>query len=363
MPERDHGGNVQELAATRGADWRTLVDFSASINPLGPPAEVSQLICEHRDLVACYPPNYNAALLSALAGYCGSSSEHLLVGNGATELIYFLLRFFKSRRALVALPTFSEFPRACIATGVAMCAIRFIAAGTRGWRIDWKSLERFLTSGTWDLLILVNPNNPTGATLDPGESERLLQLTRARGVTVLLDESFIDFVPDQSWIGALRQHDHLVVLRSLTKFFAIPGLRLGYLAASPDVIRRMRVAREPWQVNQFAQLAAERCVGLVGYHDATRGLVRRERAALAKRLASVRGLTPYPSRANFMLVHVDPGCGSVGALYDRLLSRGIVIRRCDWWPGVRENCFRVAVRSRADNQRLVDELRTWVCAS
>lgn len=357
MPDLGHGGNVQELAAARGVDWRSLLDFSASINPLGPPADVSRLICEHHDLMACYPPNHNAALLTALGAFCGAGADRVVVGNGATELIYFLLRFLKPRRALVPLPTFSEFSRAGVRSGIAMCGARIITMGSRGWRVDWSSLERLLAGGGWDLLVLVNPNNPTGVALDPVQGERLLQLTRGRGVTVLLDESFIDFAPDRSWIGALRENDHLVVLRSLTKFFAIPGLRLGYLVANAELVARMRAAREPWQVNQFAQLTAECCVGLRDYHEATRNLIRRERAALARRLSAVEGLTPYPSRANFILVHADPDRASVGNLYERMLSRDIVIRRCDRWPGVPANCFRVAVRSRADNQRLVEELR------
>lgn len=363
MPELDHGGNVLELAAARGADWRAFVDFSASINPLGPPAEVLELIQRHPELVACYPPNHHASLLAALAAYCGLTPDHLIVGNGATELIYFVLRFLRPGEALIALPTFSEFSRACVIAGVGSDSVLLIRADRRRWCVDWKALDDALTSRRWDLLVLVHPNNPTGATLDLSHGERLLQLTRERGVTVLLDESFIDFAPEESWIDAVRRHEHLIVLRSLTKFFALPGLRLGYLAASPDRIARMRAVREPWPVNQFARMAGERCVGLVAYQEATRRLIGEERATLAERLEGIPGLTPFPSRVNFLLVEVDPGRAAVGSLYEHLLSHGIVIRRCDRWPGLPAHCFRVAVRSRAENQRLVDELRTCLCST
>jgi threonine-phosphate decarboxylase len=363
MPELDHGGNVLELAAARGEDWRTFIDFSASINPLGPPAEVLELMRGHPELVACYPPNHNASLLAALAEYCSLTPDHLIVGNGATELIYFVLRFLGPREALVALPTFSEFPRACAVAGVGSDSVLLIRADGRRWCVDWNALDNALTRRRWDVLVLVHPNNPTGATLDPAEGERLLQRTRGRGVTVILDESFIDFTPEESWIGALARHEHLIVLRSLTKFFALPGLRLGYLGASPDRAARMRAVREPWQVNQFAQMAGECCVGLREYQEATRRLIREERAMLAEQLERTPGLTPYPSRVNFLLVAVDPGLARVDSLYEHLLSRGLIIRRCDRWPGLPEHCFRVAVRSRAENQRLVDELRTCLCST
>lgn len=363
MVELDHGGNVQELAAARGADWRSFVDFSASINPLGPPAEVVELMHSHPDLIACYPPNHNAGLLAALAGYCGVTADHLIVGNGATELIHFLLRTLRPRDVLLALPTFSEFPRACAVAGARSEGMPLIRADGRRWCVEWTALEEALTRRRWELLILVHPNNPTGATLDRTHGERLLHLTRERGVTVLLDESFIDFAPGESWIAAAGSHAHLIVLRSLTKFFALPGLRLGYLAAHPDRIAQMRAVREPWQVNQFAQLAGERCVGVVGYQEATRRLISEERGFLAEQLENIGGLLPHPSCVNFLLVGVDPRRASVDALYDHLLSRAIVIRRCHRWPGVPEPCIRIAVRSRPENTRLLDELRSYLCST
>jgi threonine-phosphate decarboxylase len=363
MPDFDHGGNVLELAAARGADWRAFVDFSASINPLGPPPELLDVMRQHQELVACYPPNDHARVLASLADYCGLTPDHLLVGNGATELIYFVLRFLGSREALVALPTFSEFPRACAIVGLRSDNVLLIRADSRRWCVDWQALEDALTARRWDLLVLVHPNNPTGATLDPARADRLLQLTAQHGVTVLLDESFIDFAPEESWIGAVGRHEHLVVLRSLTKFFAIPGLRLGYLAANPELIARMRANREPWQVNQFAQMAGECCVRLVPYQEATRRLIREERERLTEQLETIPGVTVYPSRVNFLLVGFDANRASVGTVYEHLLARGIVIRRCDRWPGLPAHCIRVAVRLRHENEQLVNELRTVLCST
>lgn len=363
MREDGHGGNVLALAAARGADWRTFVDFSASINPLGPPPEVLELLRAEQAIIAHYPQRHNPALLTALGRYAGVCADHLLVGNGAAELIYFTLRFLKPRAALVALPTFSEFPRACALNEVVCDTVDFIRPRPAGWCKDWQAVEDALTTGRYDLLVLVHPNNPTGATLDTARGERLLQVAGERGVTVLLDESFIDFAPEDSWIDAIARHPHLIVLRSLTKFFALPGLRLGYLATDPARIVRMHAVREPWPVNQLAQMAGERCAGLIHYQEATRQLVDRERAVLADALQQLPGVSPFPSRVNFLLVALDARHVAVSAAYEHLLSRRIIVRRCDGWPGVPDNCMRVAVRRREDNRRLLDELKDYLCST
>jgi threonine-phosphate decarboxylase len=363
MRNLDHGGSVLELAAARGVDWRTFVDFSASINPLGPPAEVLELLGQHPELVTCYPSNDHASLRSALADYCRVTPDHILAGNGATDLVHFTLRFLRPQQALVALPTFSEFPRACVASGVRTEGHTLIRADNGDWCIDWTGLEEALSARHQDLLILVHPNNPTGATLGPSHADRLMELTQQRGTAVLLDESFIDFAPDESWIDELGRYGHLLVLRSLTKFFAIPGLRLGYLVARPELVARMQAAREPWQVNQFAQMAGVRCVRPSDYHEATRRLIREERAWLTTQLARLPALSPYPSRVNILLVRIDPERIKVGTVYDRLLAQGVIVRNCDGWPGLPENCLRIAVRSRKENQRLVDALKECLCAA
>ncbi len=363
MRSLDHGGSVLELAAARGVDWRTFVDFSASINPLGPPAEVLELLAQHPELVTCYPSTDHAGLRSALADYCRVTPDHIIAGNGATDLIYFTLRFLRPQEVLVALPTFSEFPRACAASGMRTEGHTLIRADDHGWCIDWTGLEKALSARHRDLLVLVHPNNPTGATLDSSHADHLMELTQERGTAVLLDESFIDFAPDESWIDKLGRYRHLLVLRSLTKFFAIPGLRLGYLVARPHLVAEMQAAREPWQVNQFAQMAGERCVRRPDYHEATRRLIREERAWLTTQLERMPAVCPYPSRVNFLLVRIDPDRIKVGTIYERLLAQRIIVRNCDGWPGLPENCLRIAVRSRNENQRLVDALKECLCAA
>lgn len=360
MAELDHGGNVQEIAAQLGADWRTFIDFSASINPLGPPREVLDLMRDCAALLAAYPPNHNAALLAALAEYCGLTPDHLVVGNGATDLIYFVFRFFAPREVLLTCPTFSEFRRACLNLGIGVDAMVLLRTDGRRWCVDWRALDERLRARSPNLLVLVHPNNPTGATLALDEALDVLELTRHRDITVLLDESFIDFIPDESWVSVLAVYEHLVIVRSLTKFFAIPGLRLGYLAASPALTARMRQVREPWQVNQLSQAAGQACVAAREYHERTRRLIADERARLAESLAAIPGFTPFPSRVNFLLVNVDPVVARVSAIHERLLSHRILIRRCDTWSGLPDNCFRVAVRSRAENEQLIEGLRTCV---
>jgi threonine-phosphate decarboxylase len=353
----DHGGAVLEFARRNGIDYREFLDFSASINPLGPPEELLELIRKNLDVLACYPENCNEGLVRALGAHCGVRPANILAGNGATELIYFLLSYLKPRSSLVALPTFSEFPRACAIMGTRIEAVPFIHLEAGGFRFDSGVLLEALKRSAVDLVILVHPNNPTGALLERTLIDELLRETRERNTSVLLDESFIDFVPGQTAINRLEANPHVFLLRSLTKFYAIPGLRLGYLVADAARVREMLEMRQPWQVNQLAQLAGELCPTLAGYGAQTLELIRQERAWLEHQLAAIAGLVSYPGAANFLLVRLDPTIGSVREIHNRLLQHRILIRRCDGWPGLPDNCFRIAVRSRKENELLIERLK------
>lgn len=358
MSEADHGGRVLEIARVRDEDFRTFLDFSASLNPLGPPPEVLELLRREIDQVACYPEGESPKLLAGLARYAQTAPEGILLGNGATELIYFLLRFLRPRRVVLPVPTFSEYHRACRITGADFDPFNFILSDHRGdWTFDWPGLLEQVEWHGGDLLVLVHPNNPTGALLDEAFAESLLETTRARGTAVLLDESFIDFVPGASWIAWQERYDHLLILRSLTKFFALAGLRLGYLIGAPDRIAKMRGGREPWPVNQLALLAAEVLPSLEDYSRRTRDLVSVERNCLLSELASLPGLRPFAGRANFILVQADPEVAGVDRICRDLLRERILIRNCRNWPGLPANCFRLAVRSRSENGRLLEALR------
>jgi threonine-phosphate decarboxylase len=327
-----HGGGIFAAARELGCDWRELLDFSASINPLGPPPGVFAAITDARDRIAHYPDPQACELSGALAAIWGVQPEQILVGNGATELLHFLARtaptIWPQNGLTIAVPAFSEFHRAYPGAGLASLE------DMDGWPEDG-----------W--LILTRPANPTGSLVPYAAlAERL----RATTQPVIVDESFLDFTDDVSVAALLSERDGLFILRSLTKFYALPGLRVGALLASEATLARLRPVREPWQVNVFAQSAAIAAIRDRRYAEATRSFVRSESGWLRRQIDELPGTATLPPTANYIAVRLRYS-GEV--LVTRLRERCILIRDCGGWPGVSGEMVRVAVRTRIENQRLV----------
>ncbi len=325
----DHGGNIFAVAREHGWDWRDVLDFSASINPLGPAPGVHAAICSAINRIGHYPEREPVRLRRALAELWGIDEEQILLGNGATELIFFAARVLGDREVTLALPVFSEFHRAFPNARITSLA----------------DASQWPKSG---LLVLTRPANPTGCTLD-------LDTLRDRKSSLLIDESFIEFSGKPS---AVTLPNPPFVLRSLTKFYALPGLRLGALIASRDTVRKWRQLREPWQVNVLAEEAA--LAGLADTEHSARSIefVRSERAWLHAQLQSIQGIQPRESDANFIYVQLSYRALTLSQF---LLSHKILIRNCTDWPGLAEEAVRIAVRPRDENERLLECWRNFKC--
>lgn len=350
-----HGGNVFAVARALGIVPEEIVDFSASINPLGPPAGLKPAVLAALDRAVHYPDDEALDLKVALADHHGVSPDHITVANGSTELIHLLPRLFPPGRALIVSPPFAEYARALEKCG--WHREFFPLDRNKGFSLDLKRLETHLQGG-WDLLYLCNPNNPAGSVHPPAEVAEIAAICRRSGTFLVLDEAFIDFCPEQSAVHLLLSEPQAVILRSLTKFFAMPGLRLGYALAHPGVSRQLAALREPWSVNVLAQAAGLAALADVDFRCRTLALVREEAAFLCAGLQSIPGLCPYPAAANYLLVRIDSSLSvTAAALRNRLLERRILIRDCANFPGLDPNYFRVAVRTRGENLQLLDELQ------
>ncbi len=313
-----HGGRLFAAAAARGWDWRDMLDFSANINPLGPSPLVQPAIEAALGRIAHYPDSHPRGLLAALSDVWRVPVESLLLGNGATELIHFLPRVVEGP-VTIAVPAFTEFHR--VFPQAAAVSVSNPATWPRdGW------------------LIVTRPVNPTGAMPD------LLPWLDATRNPVLVDESFLEFTGAAS--VALRR-SNVYVLRSLTKFYALPGLRLGALVGSPDTIGQWSALRDPWAVNTLAAAAGEAAVRDLDHGRRTLELVRAERDRLRAAIPDA-----CPSHANFLCATLT-GAASRAAAF--LEDRGILIRDCTGWPGVEgSRTIRIAVRTRAENERLIE---------
>ena len=329
-----HGGNIFELARRRGCDWRDIIDFSASINPLGPAPGVHQAIVGAINRIVHYPEREPAELKEVLAAKWCVDNDQILLGNGATELIYFLARTFRGLDACLRVPVFSEFHRA-------FPDARLVESQHPD---DWP---------TTGLIVLTRPENPTGLLLDAGRLTKWLAGTEH---AVIVDESFIEFSGAASLVSMIEQRPNLIVLRSLTKFYALPGLRVGALITSKNLIQQWQAHREPWQVNVLASAAAVAALRDDDHAAKSVAFIESEREWLHSQCRRLTGTSVARSHANFIHIGLEYPAAS---LKEHLFAQNILVRDCSGWLGVPGESVRIAVRTRRENMQLLDAWRKF----
>ncbi len=330
-----HGGDIFRIADQRGWDWRDVLDFSANINPLGPAPGVPDAIRAAMDRIPHYPDQEPVAISALLSKQWSVPASQILLGNGATELLHFFARIRREPFVTLVVPTFSEFHRAFPHAKMA----------------HWDDFEAWPTSG---LVVLTNPNNPTGKLARADLEDWLLSTSHP----VMVDESFLDFTDAPSVMQLLPQRPSLFVLRSLTKFYAIPGLRVGALVGGEEEIAVLRHVREPWQVNVLAAAAAIASLSDSDYALRSRCFIERERPWLMERIAQFPGVRVEPSCVNFLYVRLDY---DPARLCGFLLEHKILLRNCSLWAGFEQPSVRFAVRNREENTRLLDAWSEFRC--
>jgi len=347
MIDRTHGGNCLK---------RNIVDFSVNTNPLGLPKGLPDIISKNIDCVLRYPDPSSEQLKRKLAAVHAVGPENIVIGNGSIELIYLVPRAFKTKRSLIITPTFSEYEFAIKSNG--SMPTFFSTSEKGGFKIDCGKLAERLPR--CDALFLCNPNNPTGSMLCSDDVLYLSRLCRKHKGLLIIDEAFIEFTEQPKGttiISDAVKNGSLIILRSLTKFFAIPGLRLGYAIGHKSIIGRIVKLQYPWNVNGLAQLAGEKVLADKVYMGQTRLFIAKERQYMSERLGSIKGLKVYPSSTNFILCKLrNTQVKSSIELTRRLLRDGIYIRACGNFRGLNNRFFRVAVRKRDDNDRLISSM-------
>ena len=341
---RHHGAHGGAVSRSLGVSERDLLDFSQNVNPLGAPARV--LEAAQRALyeeAGRYPDAGYPRLRGALATYLGVPPGNVVPTNGGAEALFLAARAAGAAgRALILEPTFSEYAAAARAAGLE--PVRRVARRSEdGFRLDHAALENLEGVA---LVFLCNPNNPTGNALSRAEVLEVADRVRERSAVLVVDEAFADFAPGTGVAAEIGEG--LYVARSFTKFFAIPGLRLGCLVC--ERAGRVQELQPSWPVNAVAAAAGIAAVGDQDFIDASLAGVARLRERLFDSLDALPGLTPFPGAANFLLVR-----GPVG-LSERLARRGVLVRGCEPFRGLGPGYFRVAVRGARENGRLVAAL-------
>jgi len=353
-----HGGNIYEVAAQQELDPAKIIDFSASINPLGLSPKARKRIWKEGLAAALHYPDTQCRELSkALAEYHRIPEDRILPGAGSTEFIYSIPRILELNRVLLVTPACSEYENTLEIRGRAPKVYFFETREEDGFELTVEGLLLALTQ-EYDALYLCNPNNPTGILTEKKDLLRVLAQTEREKTWFILDEAFIDFVPEESLLREAAFSSRLIILRSLTHFFAMPGLRAGYMVCNPEVIRNFEEEKEPWSVNALAQIAAVESLRDKTYVDRTLAYIREERENLTLGLQGIPGFIPYPGSANYLLVQLHPSLNLTAAeLRKKMIPRGILIRDCQSFHHLGPYFFRIAVRTHKENQALLKSLR------
>jgi len=328
-----HGGDIFAAAGRQGVPWQQVLDFSASINPLGPSPRVKEAILSSVDRIAHYPPIHASDLRCRLAVEWGIAKDQILTGNGAVDLLRDVCAFFPDGH--LAVPVFSEFHR--LWRNALLC------------RVD--------DAATWPMqgtLVVTRPVNPTGSLID---TEIVIAYLRRSKAMILVDESFIDFSSAPSLVGLAAEFPQILVLRSLTKFHALPGLRVGALVGHPEIVERLSRLRPPWAVNTLAEQAALAALDDREHANATRKFVQEERAWVSREFAAISDTRVWPSEANYIYIEIPYATRLVAFA----AQRNILVRDCTAWPGCERSGIRVAVRRRWENERLLAVWKEFLC--
>lgn len=358
MTTFDHGGNLFAIARQLGLKPHELLDFSASINPLGMPAGMRRAIVDQVDRLVHYPDAGAQPLKEALAAYHHVSPDQICPANGSTELIYLLPRLVKGERALIVAPAFSEYAHALEVAGWEVAY--HILSPDDGFSLSLPSLEQRLSEG-YDLLFLCNPGNPTGALCSRAEVDAVQALCSCFGTLLVLDEAFIDFCGEEiAATLSVACSGNGIVLRSMTKFYAMPGLRLGYAVTDAATCQRLEASRGPWNVNTLAQAAGLAAIADDGFRAQSVAAVAELREAMTRQLAAVTPLKPFPGKANYLLLRLPAGYPA-GELCRKMLGRGLLIRDCSTFVGLNGGFVRVAVRTPDENARLIATFAELFC--
>ena len=380
-----HGGNIYKVF--REKNIKEILDYSSNINPYGIPESLKKRITENLEILERYPDPDYIELRQKLAHLNKVDISNIILGNGATEIIFLFMKVINPKKILIAAPTFGEYERAVKATE--RVEDSSILGNSNKKKYDEKSfgkqkieIEYFelkesddfkLNIGNlknelakkYDLLIICNPNNPTGKFLKLSETEQILKECNKYNTKLFIDEAFIDFLEDgmkESIINAKKNKQNLFVTRAFTKFFAIPGLRLGYgIYFDKNLEKGISEKKEPWSVNNIAEMAGLTVLDDTKYIEETLKWIEEEKIYMYEKLNKISGIKVYETEVNFITGKIDEKLFSEGLnvkiLREKMLEQGILIRDASNFNFLDEKFFRLAIKDRKNNDRVIEVLK------
>lgn len=353
-----HGSDLEAIEKCYHIKKEDIISFSANVNPLGISYQLRSTLADNLDAITTYPDREYTALRTCIATYAGTQPENVIVGNGSTELISLFIQTKHPKKALVLGPTYSEYERE-IALGGGT-TLYYPLKEEHEFHMDVEDFCSHL-SDQLELLVLCNPNNPTSTAITCSQMRRILDACLQYGIFVMVDETYVEFAPEEKDVTSIpltNYYTNLIILRGTSKFFAAPGLRLGYaVTGNQDLIKAINTRKNPWTINSLAEIAGRLMFPDEEYIRHTRELICGERDRLYNELSTWDSVTVYEASANFILMKIrKPGITSQD-LFDHCIRKGLMIRDCSTFPFLDDHFVRFCVMLPEQNDRLLEAFK------
>ena len=355
--EHFHGSDLEKIEQVYGIKKEDIISFSANVNPLGVSFRLRETLANHIDAITTYPDREYTSLRKCIAGYVSTDYNNIVVGNGSSELISLFIQFIAPKKALIVGPTYSEYEREVSLAGGRTHYFRLPEHDDFRLHTD-KLIEEL--SHNVDLLVLCNPNNPTGSIVVRDDMYTILDYCKQKDITVLVDETYIEFAENTEELTAIaltKYYNNIIILRGISKFFAAPGLRLGYAVCSNrDLIKEINQKKNPWSINSLAAIAGEIMFTDTGYMKQTKELVSKERTRICKLLADSGKFQIFPTSANFLLAKIKSDTLTSEDYFDACIRKHMMIRDCSTFPFLNNKFIRFCFMNEEQNNALLDIL-------
>lgn len=352
-----HGSDIEKICEVYHLDPKNIIKFGANVNPLGLSENVKQQLASRLDILSSYPDRDYTTLRNTISEYCNVPAEFILPGNGSSELIALLIQERNPKHTLILGPTYSEYSRELSFSGNTQEYYHLREEDNFVLNVDdlCQTLE-----GNYDFLIICNPNNPTSSAITREDLQKLLTFCAEKNIFVMIDETYVEFAPDISEITAVtltKEFTNLMVLRGVSKFYAAPGMRLGYgITGNLDFLKKMKEKQVPWSLNSLGALAGELMLQDKDYIHRTRELILSERTRLLQALVEIPTYKTYPAYANFILLKIQKPVLTSYDVFDACIRQGLMIRDCSSFECLDGEYIRFCIMNLEDNTRLLNIL-------
>ncbi|MGL4672930.1 pyridoxal phosphate-dependent aminotransferase [Cetobacterium sp.] len=354
----NHGANLHQLSGVLGIEQNAIIDFSSNINPFGLSPKGLEKLKNNLNLASIYPDPEYIELKNSIANYCNCNANNIVLGSGATELIASTIKVINPKKALLLSPAYSEYEKEL--NRIEASITKFFYKKENNFKLNIDEIIELITKEEFDMIVICNPNNPTGTLISIQEIE---EIYKAFQKPIMIDETYIEFTEssETSAINLVQKYDKIIVIRGTSKFFSTPGIRLGYaIISAGDILNTMTLIPNLWNINIFAAIMGEAMFSDSDYIKMCHLNFLENFTTLYEGLKSFKDFKVYDSKSNFILCEILNPKYDATSLYNFLLKKGIIIRKAESFDGLNSNFFRVCVLTKENINLLLSEIQKFI---